>query len=455
MTVSHAIAAREWPASSSRSAVLVLLLMLALTLSYVDRQVLSLLVEPIKADLQITDTQFGLLQGMAFAVFYIGFGLPLGRLADIGSRRNLIASGITLWSFMTAICGTATSFLGLFVARAGVGIGEAALSPGAYSMIADSVPRRRLSLAMGIYSMGVYLGAGAALFVGGVVLKALAEADLASVPIIGDWAPWRLVFLCVGVPGLLMAAALMLLREPPRTQFDGRAAADIPTVAEVVRFVISERRLFGSLILGFACHNTTLYALLSWTPAFLGRQFDLAPSEVGLALGMLTSVGGCAGLIAGGVISDRLLAARRSDTPLLVGIISMSGIGVTTTWMLLFASSAQRASVMFALVMFFVALPIGSVAAALQLVAPNRFRAQVSALYLVLISLAGLLLGPLLPPLISDGVLQDPERIGLGLLITVAGMSVVSVACFLSGRGAYARRYAAIHATHSMRDDTP
>ena len=131
MTVSQAVIAREWPGSSPRSAVLVLLLMLALTLSYVDRQVLSLLVEPIKADLQITDTQFGLLQGMAFAVFYIGFGLPLGRLADISSRRNLIASGITLWSLMTAVCGTATSFLGLFVARAGVGIGEAALSPGA------------------------------------------------------------------------------------------------------------------------------------------------------------------------------------------------------------------------------------------------------------------------------------------------------------------------------------
>lgn len=453
MTVSQAVMARDLPASSSRSAVLVLLLMLALTLSYVDRQVLSLLVEPIKADLRITDTQFGLLQGMAFAVFYIGFGLPLGRLADIGSRRNLIASGITLWSLMTAVCGMATSFLGLFVARAGVGVGEAALSPGAYSMIADSVPKRRLSLAMGIYSMGVYLGAGAALFVGGVVLKALAQADLSSVPLVGDWAPWRLVFLCVGAPGLLMAVALMLLREPPRRQFDGRSAADIPTVAETARFVIAERRLFGSLILGFACHNTTLYALLSWTPAFLGRQFDLAPSEVGLALGLLTSVGGCTGLLAGGVISDRL-AARRSDTPLVVGIVSMTGIGATTTLML-FASSAQQASIVFAVVMFFVAVPIGSVAAALQLVAPNRFRAQVSALYLVSISLAGLLLGPLLPPLISDGLLRDPERIGLGLTITVVTVSVVSVACFLSGRGSYSRRYAAIHATHPLRDDTP
>ncbi len=454
MNVLQAVVARELPVSPSRSAVLVLVLMLALTLSYIDRQVLSLLVEPIKADLQITDTQFGLLQGLAFAVFYIGFGLPLGRLADTGSRRNLIASGITLWSLMTAVCGLATSFLGLFVARAGVGVGEAALSPAAYSMISDSVPKRRLSLAMSSYSMGVYLGSGAALFVGGVVLKALAEADLSTLPIIGDWAPWRIVFLCVGVPGLLMAAALTLLHEPPRTQFDGRAAVDIPTVGEAARFVIAERRLFGGLIVGFACHNTTLYALLSWTPAFLGRQFHLGPSEVGVALGLLTSVGGCVGLIAGGVISDRLLAARRSDTPFVVGIIAMSGIGVTTTLML-FANSAQQASVVFAIVMLFVALPIGSVAAALQLVVPNRFRAQVSALYLVLISLAGLLLGPLLPPLISDGLLRNPDRIGLGLLITVVTMSVVAVTCFLLGRDSYSRRYAAIHAPNSMQENTP
>lgn len=439
--------------SPMRAAILVVALMAALALSFMDRQILSLLVEPIKADLAISDTSFGMLQGLAFALFYIGFGIPLGRLADRGSRRKLIIFGIALWSLMTMACGTAGSFAALFAWRAGVGIGEAALSPAAYSMIADAVPKRRLSLALGAYNMGVYLGSGLALLVGGALLNhfARAELDIAS---LREIAPWRLVFVAVGMPGLALAALLLLIREPRRTHFEAGAADALPSIAETLRFIRAEWRLFASLILGFACHNTALYALLSWIPAFLGRHYHLAPADVGAALGFATMGGGGLGLIIGGVISDRLFAAGRGDAPFLVGMLSMAGIAVATVWTI-FAGTAEASSLAFGVVMVFVALPIGAAAAALQLVVPNRYRGQISALYLICISLAGLTIGPIGPPLIGDLVFHDPARIGEAIALTVVCAATLSILLFLAGRPAYARRYAAIHYPHTRPSGDP
>lgn len=439
--------------SPIRAAILVAALMAALALSFMDRQILSLLVEPIKADLNISDTSFGMLQGLAFAVFYIGFGIPLGRLADRGSRRNLIIFGIALWSLMTMACGSAGSFAALFAWRAGVGIGEAALSPAAYSMITDAVPKRRLSLALGAYNMGVYLGSGLALVVGGALLNLFTrtEVDLAM---LRDVAPWRLVFVAVGLPGLVLAGLMLLIREPRRTHFEAGASDTLPSIAETLAFIGREWRLFASLILGFACHNTALYALLSWIPAFLGRHYDLGPADIGAALGLATMVGGGLGLIIGGIISDRLFAAGRGDTPFLVGMLSMTGIAVATIWTI-FAGDARTSSFAFGLVMVFVALPIGAAAAALQLVVPNRFRGQISALYLICISLAGLTIGPIGPPLISDLVFHNPARIGEAIAITVVCAAMLSILLFLIGRPAYARRYAAIHLNNTSASGDP
>lgn len=426
-----------------RATMLVLALMLALALSFVDRQILSLLIDPIKSELALSDTRFGILQGVAFAVFYIGFGIPLGRQADRGNRRNLIIFGILLWSAMTVACGTATSFISLFAWRAGVGIGEATLSPAAYSMITDAVPKRRLSLALGVYNMGVYLGSGAALLVGGALLKWLSTLDLSGLPL-PSAAPWRTVFLCVGAPGLLMALLIACLREPPRTHFEAGAHTGMPTIAQTARFIASERRLFTGLILGFACHNSALYALLSWIPAFLGRHYQLAAGEVGLMLGMATMIGGGIGLVLGGLFNDRLFQAERGDAPLIVGITSVCGIGGGVT-LTIFAGDASLAAWMFGLTMLFVALPIGAASAALQLVVPNRYRGQISAFYLVSISLAGLTIGPVVPPLIGDHLFHDPARIGEALMLTILAVTTLAVVFFLTARPAYARRYAAIH----------
>lgn len=445
-------AADSAPLSPARATALVVALMLALALSFLDRQVLALLVDPIKADLELSDSSFGVLQGAAFAIFYIGFGIPLGRLADRGSRRNLIIAGITLWSIATAACGTATSFAALFAWRAMVGVGEAALSPAAYSMIADAVPKRRLALALAGYSMGVYVGSGLALLVGGLLLAWLNGTDALPTIVPASTSDWRWVFVLLAIPGLIMAALLLLVPEPPRRQLGKDGASDIPSIGDLARFVWRERRLFGGLIMGFALHNTALYALLGWMPAFTGRHYGIAPSEFSMTLGLATIAGGTIGLILGGFASDSLLARGVKDAPIRVGITSMVGMAVSAN-LSIHAGSLPFTALLFSVTIFFVALPIGTAAAALQLVVPNRYRGQISALYLTMISIVGLNAGPMLPPLLSDYLFRDPARIGDALAATLAGAAVLSVLCFLLGRNAYARRYAAIHHDQHTHDE--
>src|SRR6185503_17082308 len=194
----------------------VLILMACYTLSFIDRQILSLLVAPIKQDLGISDTRVGLLQGLAFAVLYTALGLPMGRIADRRSRRNLIAVGVFFWSLMTALCSVARSFGSLFLARVGVGVGEATLGPSAFSLISDYFPKERLGTALSVYSAGIFVGAGLANIVGGIVTQAASNLQPVDLPILGTIAPWRFTFLIVGIPGLLVGLLVYTIREPLR-----------------------------------------------------------------------------------------------------------------------------------------------------------------------------------------------------------------------------------------------
>jgi MFS family permease len=430
------------PLTPWRVALLVMALMVAYALSFVDRQILALLVQPMQASLGISDTGFGILQGLAFALFYFSFGIPLGRMADRGNRRNLIAIAILLWSVMTMACGTAHSFVALFIWRAGVGIGEAALSPAAYSMIADSVPKNRLSFVMALYSMGVHIGSGMALVLGGTLLNWI-DASGASGWFGTPIEPWRLVFMIVGAPGIALAAIFLLLREPPRRHV-GPAVEHMPTLRETVALVVNERRLFAGLILGFAFHNGTLNALLAWMPTFLERAYGQSPGQFGAMLGVATMGGGVLGLLAGGLVSDRMVASGRSDTPIVVGLAAVTGAFLSGLGAI-YGGSPTLSIFFYGCAMFSLALPIGTIAAALQFIVPNRYRAQVSALYLISISIAGMTLGPGLPPLISDMIFRDPFRIGDGLALTLAGMATLSISFMITGRAAYARRYSSIH----------
>src|SRR5580698_8597174 len=185
-------------------------------LSFVDRTILGLLVGSIKRDLGISDTRIGLLQGLSFALFYTVMGLPLGRLADTRSRRNLIAGGVVVWSLFTSACAIAKSFWSLFFTRIGVGVGEAGLSPAAYSLISDYFPPDKLGVAISVYYMGVFLGSSLALLVGGVVVDIMSRVHTVTLPLIGTIASWRVTFLVVGLPGLLFALLVYTIKEPLR-----------------------------------------------------------------------------------------------------------------------------------------------------------------------------------------------------------------------------------------------
>jgi len=394
--------------------------MLCYALSLIDRQILSLLVAPMKRDLRITDTQIGLLQGLSFAVFYTLAGLPLGKLADSYSRRRIVTVGIVAWSVMTAACSLAKNFWSLFLARMGVGVGEAALSPSAFSLISDSFAPRQLGLALSVYSMGIYFGSGLAMIVGGSVVESLSRTPELTLPVLGTIASWRATFLIVGLPGLLLALVTLSIREPHRRAL--LLAADGSVKNPQLREVLEQLRLrIGSVIgvsVGMVFQAICGYAFLAWGPAFLQRTYGWGPGRAGQTLGVLTLIFGCSGMYAGGNLCDRWQQKGIREAPLRVGAYSAAGTTLFFPLAILVGNAAWTIVVLCAAI-FFLAMPIGCSYAALQLIFPNQFRGQVSALFLFILSLGGLSLGPLLPGLLNDYLFRNEKMLGASLALTV------------------------------------
>ncbi len=423
-------AAGGWP-SPVRSWYAVAVLLIAYTVSFIDRSIVALLVQPIQADLGISDTEISLLYGFAFAIFYTTLGIPIARLADRMSRRRIIAVGIAFWSVMTAACGLAQKFWQLFLARVGVGVGEAALSPAAYSMIADMFPKKRLARALGIYSTGVYIGAGLAFMIGAAVIEAVAAAPVLTVPLLGEIRAWQLTFIVVGLPGVLIALLMLTVREPER-RGAGATAASVP-IRTVVGFVVGNRRTFLTHFLGFALLGIVFNAYLSWAPTFLVRRFGLSAADAGYALGLMLLVSGTLGIVCGGAVADWLQSRGRRDGTILAGIIAavaLTPLAAAATLLPGLAVTLAALAVFF----FFASFPYGASAAALQIVTPNRMRAQVSALYLLVLNLLGIGLSATAVALVTDFVLKDPARVGVSMAVVggiAAPLAAIVLACGL------------------------
>src|SRR5690606_3560228 len=282
-------------------------LMLAYTVSFIDRTLLSLLIPPIQRDLGISDTEASLLAGLAFAVFYTVMGIPLGRLADRWHRRNLIALGISLWCLMTAACGLARNFWQLFAARVGVGIGEASLSPAAYSLIADLFPRHLLGRAIAIYSIGLPAGWGLALLFGGAVVGWVGDLGRMPLPAGGERAPWQLTFVMVGSRGILVALPLLLVREPERRDRSAPASgAEAGAGAgALLPFLRHNRRVLLHHFTGLSLLVVIVYGSNAWIPTFFIRSHGWSATDIGYAFGLVFLTCGTAGLLAGGQLADR------------------------------------------------------------------------------------------------------------------------------------------------------
>lgn len=403
-------------------------LVLAYTVSFVDRTILSLLIPAIQADLAISDTQASLLAGFAFAVFYTVMGIPLGRLADRWHRRNLIGLGITVWCLMTAACGLARNFWQLFFARVGVGVGEAALSPAAYSMIADLFPRHLLGRAIAVYSVGLPVGSGLALLIGGVVIGWVADLPPVVLPGVGTLAPWQLTFLLVGLPGLLVAGLVMLVREPPRR--DRVAEPGTSAAPGLLAFLGRNRRVLLHHFGGLSLLVVVVYGSTAWIPTFFMRSHGWDAADIGLAYGLVFITCGTAGLLAGGQLADYWWRRGRLDGHLRVVLLSVAGMTPCFAAMALVPSPAVALGLL-AAATFLSSLHGGVAGAALQLFTPNELRGQMTAVYFFIANLVGLGLGPTAVALITDVVFADQQAIGASiawLALTAGPLSVVLLA---------------------------
>lgn len=399
----------------------VVLCMVAYVFSFVDRQILSLMIEPIKADLQITDTQFSLLSGLAFSLFYAFMGLPIAYLADRSSRVKIIAIGVAFWSFATAACGLSKNFLQMFLARMSVGVGEAALTPATYSMLSDMFPKEKLGRAIGLYSMGAFLGGGLAFLVGGYVIEALRDVPAIDLGWLGQVRSWQIAFFIVGLPGVLVALLILLtIRDPARKVADPSHKA---TIGDGLRFLRRHRSTFTCHYLGFSFFAMCQYALMGWAPAMYIRQYGLTPLEVGYILGGILLVLNTAGVFCAGWLVDVLQKRGRSDAALISGML---GAGCTIPFVIgsVMAGNLLLSVVLMGPAMFFCAFCISTSAAAMQVLTPNRLRAQVSALFLLVSNLIGLGVGTTLVALLTDHYFKDPKAVGssIGIIVSVAGL---------------------------------
>jgi MFS family permease len=313
------------------------LLFMAAIIAYTDRQVLSLLVDSVRYDLDISDTQISLLMGTAFAIIYSIAGVPFGYLADRTVRRNLIAGGILLWSVATIACGLSRDFTALFASRVAVGLGEAVLTPAAVSLISDCFAPDRRATGLAVYFAGISIGIGGANLIGGGLLHAIDLGMLASTPLAGQ-APWRMVFMLVGAPGLIWSMLIMTIREPARRRGEAGPPLEPAPAREAARPGAAQTGTalqLAPVFVAVAFASFVDNGLAAWSPSLLIREFHRQPSDVGLTLGALFTLGGAVGVLAGGALGDRAtkmggwagkvrlcLFAAGLDIPVLAGLTS-------------------------------------------------------------------------------------------------------------------------------------
>lgn len=419
----------------------VAVLALANTSAFVDRQILGLLVGPIRRDLGVSDTQMGVLYGLAFALFYTLLGIPIARAADRGSRRAIIGIGIAVWSIMTVLCGVARSYDQLLLARFGVGVGEAALAAPALSLLSDYFPADRRATALSVYSLGIYLGAGLANLVGGALL-ARVGADVAGAmvvwPIVGEIRSWQGVFVVVGLPGLLIAALIATVREPKRRETATDDDARGYSLADIIAYVRANTRTFVCHNLGYSLFALVNFGTAAWLPTHLIRTYGWTAARAGVTLGTLTATVGVVGVVVGGRVADGMLVRGRTDAKLRVGIIAavanlVCGIAYTL------APTAALSVAALVPYNFFASFAFGAAVAAVQEITPNRMRAQLGALFVSAMTLIGLGFGPTVVGVLTDRVFGDDAALRYSLLIvTVVGLAGAA-ALLIAGLGAYRR----------------
>jgi len=417
--------------SSARAWYGVAVLMLAYILSFIDRQVLNLLVAPVRRDLHISDTEISLLIGPSFAIFYALLGLPFGRLADFMNRPRLIAAGVFTWSLMTGGCGIASSYWQLFLLRIGVGVGEACLSPAAYSLITDSFPPKKRAMPFSVYTMAIYIGSGIAFLFGALLIRSFGTKEMIVVPVVGLTRAWQVLFLILGVIGIAFVLVVLTLRDPSRKgarmqeTAGGASRAERIPLGAVVRYLMQSANTFLFLNLGAALVALAAYGATAWDITFLIRNHHISPHGAGIIYGIGAIVAGPLGMFCAGKLSNHFASTGRRDAYARVAILA--AVGAILPEILYPLLQNTPASVVFmSFAAFFRCIPTCVIPAAMQELVPNAMRGQATALYLLIVNLIGLGLGPSAIALFTDHVFHYDAAVRYSILI------VTVLACLLA-----------------------
>jgi MFS family permease len=403
--------------------------------SFIDRTVISLVIQPIKRDLHLSDTAIGLLTGFAFALMFSLFGLPLGRLADMMNRRLIISVGVTVWSAMTALCGFATSVATLFIARLGVGLGEASLAPAAFSILTSYVPANRLGRAASIFTMCGSLGKSVGLLAGGAVLAWLSQPGGVHVAFLSGFKPWQGLFLFAALPGLVVLILMQTVKEPPRKAGPARIGNQY-SILDTLRYVMENRAGYIPHLIAAACSITSMQAISIWAPTFLVRKFGLSPADSGYIFGLIVLGPGLVGNLGGGWIADWLRTRGYIDAPGRVMALSLIG-AVLPAFIFTMVGNLTLSIIFLALYYMVVTVAQGPSLAGAQILTPPERRGVVTALFLGFVNLTGFGIGPALIGALTDHVYGAESALPYSIATAAALLGGVGSIVAWSGRGGF------------------
>ena len=422
---------------TSYSAVVVMTL--AQVFAFIDRQIPAMLVEPIKQDFNLNDSQIALLGGAAFSIFYAIMALPIGYAVDRYKRVNVLGTGIFVWSLMTTLAGLANSFGRLFGARIGVAVGEAVMAPVSVSLVSDYFPQNKQGKPMGINTAGVYIGIGATLIGGGYLIDYLTDIGGITIPGIGYFKPWQATFLVVGIPGILISFAAFMLHEPRRLGLAQTPEKDSKSI-NIFSHLIKNKSTLIPMFAGLIFMALIFYSFTFWAPSMMVRTHGLSLTEVGFGLGIITIISSILGTISSGAVVDYLRSKGRTDAPIRTAmfacIFAMPAIclaplveNVVAAWMLI------------GIYLFFISsfAPIGLLA--VSGISSNEVKGQMAAVHAFLMMAFGLSLGPQITAFFTDFILQDESKLGLAVSLTGGLVLPIAAVCFWMSLKRYRKAY--------------
>jgi MFS family permease len=420
---------------------------IGLMFNFLDRGVIALLVQPIKHDLHLSDTRIGLLMGPAFIIFYVFLGLPIARLVDSRSRRAIIGVGVVLWSMTTALCGLARSFGVFFLCRIGVGVGEACNGPATYSLMADLFPKERLARAISVMQFGFVAGSGISTLLAGAIIAFVSHVDVVHVPLLGALRPWQITFLCVGLPGLIVAALYTTIIEPVRRgRMTAAAGAGVPArkaipIMEVVRFIDRNLTTYLPMFLSLALQSIVTFGILNWSATFFVRTYGWTIPHFAYANGLTLLVLMPIGLIPGSMLAEHWTRQGRDDAHMRVTLLS-SLLYAPTAILFAMMPSAPLALGVLGLGYLVSSLQFGPINAAIQTVTPNEMRGQVTALYLFIFNTFGSGLAPVVIALVTDHIIGSEAKLNQAIVLTAAVLEPIVLLIMWAGLKPYARSIA-------------